>query len=182
VPSPAPAPEGIVVMGRILAPHGVRGWVKVQPVSESPESLLDYAAWWVRPAGASTWRELRRTAGRMHSGVLLVGLAGVATREDALSLRGAEVGVLRAALPRTKKDEIYWVDLEGLEVVNREGVALGAVAEVVAHGAHPLLRVTRPGGGDGGAGPDRLIPYVPAIVDRVDLDARRIDVDWGEDY
>jgi 16S rRNA processing protein RimM len=97
----------------------------------------------------------------MHSGVLLVGLAGVATREDALSLRGAEVGVLRAALPRTKKDEIYWVDLEGLEVVNREGVALGAVAEVGAHGAHPLLRVTRPGGGEGGAGPDRLIRMSP---------------------
>jgi 16S rRNA processing protein RimM len=167
-------------MGRILAPHGVRGWVKVQPVSESPESLLDYPAWWVRPHGATAWREMRRTAGRMHSRVLLVGLAGVANREDALALRGADVGIPRAALPRAKKDEIYWIDLEGLEVVNREGVTLGAVAEVVAHGAHPLLRVTE--AGVAGAGRDRLIPYVPAIVLRVDLDARRIDVDWGEDY
>ncbi len=167
-------------MGRILSPHGVRGWVKVEPVSESPESLLHYAAWWVRPAGASTWRELRRTAGQMHSGVLLVGFAGVATREEAIALRGAEVGVPRATLPRAKKDEIYWVDLEGLDVVNRDGVDLGAVAEVVAHGAHPLLRVTRPA--EGPAGADRLIPYVSAIVDRVDLDARRIEVDWGEDY
>lgn len=167
-------------MGRILSPHGVRGWVKVEPVSESPDSLLQYAAWWVRPAGSSTWREIRRTAGRMHSGVLLVGFAGVATREEAMALRGAEVGVPRAALPRAKKDEIYWVDLEGLEVVNREGVTLGAVAEVVAHGAHPLLRVTRPAAGLAGA--DRLIPYVSAIVDRVDLDARRIEVDWREDY
>jgi 16S rRNA processing protein RimM len=182
VPPVASAPESIVVMGRILAPHGVRGWVKIRPVSESPESLLDYEAWWVRPAGASTWRELRRTSGRMHSGVLLVGLSGVATREDALALRGADVGVPRATLPRTKKDEIYWVDLEGLEVVNRKGIMLGTVAEVVAHGAHPLLRVTRLGDGERQAGPDRLIPYVPAIVDHVDLGARRIDVDWGEDY
>jgi 16S rRNA processing protein RimM len=180
VPSAAPTPEGIVVMGRILAPHGIRGWVKVQPVSESPDTLLDHAAWWVRPPGAPAWREMRRTAGRMHSGVLLVGLAGVATREEARSLRGAEVGVPRATLPRTKKDEIYWVDLEGLAVVNRQGVALGAVAEVVAHGAHPLLRVMR--AGENGTGTDRLIPYVPAIVVRVDLDARRIEVDWGEDY
>ena len=166
-------------MGRILAPHGVRGWVKVRAVSEVPEALLDYATWWLRPARSSTWRELRPTAGRMHSGLLLVALAGVATREDALALRGSDVGVPRAVLPRTKKDEIYWVDLEGLEVVNREGVGLGAVAEVVAHGAHPLLRVPRPAGQPG---PERLIPYVPAIVDRVDLGARRIEVDWGEDF
>jgi 16S rRNA processing protein RimM len=179
VPSAAPAPDGIVVMGRVLVPHGVRGWVKVRPVSQAPEALLDYATWWMRSPRDSTWREVRKTAGRMHSGVLLVALAGVANREDALALRGAEVGVPRAALPRTKKDEIYWVDLEGLAVVNREGAMLGEVAEVLAHGAHPLLRVARPAGE---VGPDRLIPYVPAIVDRVDLAARRIDVDWGEDF
>jgi len=179
VPSAAPAPDGIVVMGRILVPHGVRGWVKVQPVSQAPEALLDYATWWMRSPRDSTWREVRKTAGRMHSGVLLVALAGVDNREDALALRGAEVGVPRAALPRTKQDEIYWIDLEGLAVVNREGAMLGEVAEVLAHGAHPLLRVARPAGD---VGPDRLIPYVAAIVDRVDLAARRIDVDWGEDF
>ena len=59
------------------------------------------------------------------------------------------------------------------------GLSLGTVVEVVAHGAHPLLRVARP---PGQAGAERLIPYVSAIVDRVDLAARRIDVDWGEDY
>jgi 16S rRNA processing protein RimM len=163
-------------MGRIMAPHGVRGWVKVRPLSETPAALLDYKKWWVRDAPDATWRETRQTAGRMHSGVLLVALEGVATREQALLLRGADVGVSRTALPKTKKDEIYWVDLEGLDVVNRQGVTLGKVAEVLAHGAHPLLRVS------GATGPERLIPYVPAIVLRVDLDARRIDVDWGEDF
>ena len=47
------------------------------------------------------------------------------------------------------------------------------------HGAHPLLRVVRP---SGSPGPERLIPYVLAIIDRVDVGAGRIDVDWGEDY
>jgi len=163
-------------MGRIMAPHGVRGWVKVRPLSETPAALLDHKKWWVRDAPGATWRERRQTAGRMHSGVLLVALEGVATREQALLLRGADVGVSRTALPKTKKDEIYWVDLEGLDVINRQGVTLGKVAQVLAHGAHPLLRVS------GAAGPERLIPYVPAIVLRVDLDARRIDVDWGEDF
>ena len=163
-------------MGRIMAPHGVRGWVKIRPVSETPAALLDYKNWWVRDARGTTWREVRPTAGRMHSGVLLVAISGIATREEALLLRGADVGVSRAALPRAKTGEIYWVDLEGLEVVNRQGVTLGSVAEVLEHGAHPLLRVVRV------TGPERLIPYVPAIVERVDLKTRRIDVDWGEDF
>ena len=182
MPAAAPAPEGIVVMGRVQAPHGVRGWFKVKPVSEAPDALLGFATWWVRRAREAAWREARRTAGRMHSGVILAAFAGIETREDALSLRGAEIGVPRALMPRPKKGEIYWTDLEGLAVVNREGVALGAVVEVLAHGAHPLLRVARPAGGDATAAHERLIPYVPAIVDRVDLAARRIDVDWGEDY
>jgi 16S rRNA processing protein RimM len=110
VPPATPEPEDIVVMGRIMAPHGVRGWVKIRPVSETPAALLDYKNWWVRDARGSKWREVRQTAGRMHSGVLLVAISGVATREEALLLRGADVGVSRSALPRAKKDEIYWVD------------------------------------------------------------------------
>ena len=64
-----------------------------------------------------------------------------------------------------------------VDVANREGVALGEIVGVVDHGAHPLLEVAR---ADGGA--HRLIPYVASIVDSVDLAARRIDVDWGEEW
>ena len=174
-----PATERIVVMGRIVAPHGVHGWIKVEPFSEAPDALLAHKTWRVRPARTTAWREMQVTSARMHSGALLAELAGVATRDDALALRGGEVGAPRSALPRTKRNEIYWVDLEGLEVLNRQGVVLGTVAEVVTHGAHPLLRVVRPSGDEG---PERLIPYVPAIVERVDLEGRRIDVDWGEGY
>jgi 16S rRNA processing protein RimM len=93
----------------------------------------------------------------------------------ALALKGFEVGVPRSALPSVQ-GEIYWEDLKGLAVVNRSGVPLGEVVGVVEHGAHPVLRVALE------AGPERLIPYVPAIIDRVDVDTRRIEVDWEADY
>jgi len=64
--------------------------------------------------------------------------------------------------------------------VNRAGVVLGRVVEVADFGAHPLLRVTRPG--PAATQEERLIPYVAAVVDAVDLPERRIVVDWGEDY
>jgi 16S rRNA processing protein RimM len=82
-------------------------------------------------------------------------------------------------LPAAGTGEIYVDELVGLAVANRAGAVLGEVAEVVEHGAHPLLQVARPEGSPGAA---RLIPFVPAIVVEVDVDARRIVVDWGEDF
>ena len=98
----------------------------------------------------------------MHSGSLVVALRRVETREAALAMKGFEVGVPRTALPAAAQGEIYWEDLTGLAVVNRTGVLLGEVRGIVAHGAHPLLRVARPARRPA---PSGLIPYVPAIID-----------------
>ena len=176
-----PARDAFVVLGEVVGAYGVRGWLKVRPFTQSPEALFDYATWWLKARGGD-WREFRRlegSAGRLHSGSLLVALEGVATREAALAIKGAEVGVRRSALPGAGEDAYYWSDLTGLAVRNRAGVLLGEVAGLTEHGAHPLLRVSRPAGVQGA---ERLIPFVPAIVDRVDIGAGRIDVDWGEDY
>jgi len=171
--------DAVVVLGEVIGPYGVRGWLKVRTYTEAADALLGHATWWLKPARGSEWRKYERVAGRLHSGTLLAELAGVDTREAALALKGFEIGVPRAALPAAPENEIYWEDLIGLAVVNRAGVLLGEVCGMTEHGAHPLLRVTR---APGSTGPERLIPFVPAIVDRVDRNAGRIDVDWGEDY
>ena len=97
----------------------------------------------------------------------------------ALAALALSLGTVAVATPAAAQGEIYWEDLTGLAVVNRKGVLLGEVLGIVAHGAHPLLRVASPGEA---AGAERLIPYVPAIIDAVDVEAGRIDVDWGADY
>ena len=168
-------PGPIVVMGEIVGSYGVRGWLKVRSFAESPTALLEFADWWLKPQRGTAWKKVSRLEGRFHSGSLVVALDGVETREAALAMKGFEVGVPRSALPAVQ-GEIYWEDLKGLAVVNRSGVLLGEVRGVVEHGAHPVLRVALE------AGPERLIPYVLAIIDRVDVDARRIDVDWEADY
>jgi 16S rRNA processing protein RimM len=175
----ASARDAIVVLGEVLGSYGVRGWLRVRPYTAAPETLLGFADWWVKPARGGEWRAMRRVEGRMHSGAVLAALDGLESREAALALKGALVGVPRAALPDAGDDELYWDELTGLAVLNRAGVVLGKVVGVTEHGAHPLLRVARP---PGAAGQERLIPFVAAIVDRVDVAAGRIDVDWGEDY
>ena len=175
----AAARDAIVVMGDIAGPYGVRGWVKVRSFAESPDALLGYGSWWIKSRRDAVWTEFVRLEGRMHSGALVVALVGIGTREAALALKGSEVGVPRKALPAAVEGEIYWDDLTGLCVVNRAGVVLGEVRGLVQHGGHPLLRVERP---LVAPGPERLIPYVPAIIDRVDVGGGRIDVDWEADY
>ena len=168
--------RGIVAMGRVSGPYGVRGMVRVQPWSDDPLALTRHASWWLRPKQASLWESRRVTGARAHGGALIAALEHVVTRDDAEALRGADVGIAREDLPDLARDELYWADLEGLEVMNRDGLRLGEVAGVMDNGAHAILRVRD------GAGNERLIPWVPAYVEAVDVAARRIDVDWQADY
>jgi 16S rRNA processing protein RimM len=177
--SAATAPETIVVMAQVLAPYGVQGWVKARPYTQAPDALLQFDRWWLRNAGMQDWREVHPLATRMHSGAVLAQFEGVASREAAHALSGAQIGVRRSDFAAPKRGEIYVADLVGLAVVNREGVQLGEVVAVEEYGAHPLLRVAPAEANSAG---QRLIPFVEAHVDRVDLDERRIEVDWQTDY
>lgn len=161
-----------MVLGRIAAAYGVRGWVKVKPYTESPAALLDYPTWWLRTAERDA--EHRVTGARLHSASVVAKVEGVETREQAMALAGAEVSVPRDALPELADDEVYLSDLADCEVVDRNGRHLGRVKEVQGNLAHPLLRVA-------GGPAELLIPFVPAYVLGVDLEANRIEVDWDID-
>jgi 16S rRNA processing protein RimM len=164
-------------MGRIAAPYGVKGWIKVLPMTSAPETLLTYPRWWVRKRGAGAlWQAHVLETGKQHGATLLAQLSGLADREAAAMLSGGDVGVPRTALPPASAGEVYFADLVGMTVTNRQGLALGKVAAVKEFGAHPVLHVP----GDDGV--ERLIPFVGAYVDAVDTEARRIDVDWQPDY
>lgn len=175
----ARAQDAVVVLGEVVGSYGIRGWLKSRPHTEAPDALLAYPSWWLKARDSREWRQYRRIAGRMHSGTVLVQLEGVDSREAAAAMKGFEIGVPRAALPAAVEGEVYWTDLEGLGVRNRAGVVLGTVSAVADFGAHPVLRVARP---PGTPGPERLVPWVPAIVVALDLEAGTIEVDWGEDY
>jgi len=164
-------------MGRIAAPYGVRGAIKVQPLSTDPAALLDHRQWWLRTrAQPAQWQPRTVQSARMHGATLVAQVEGIDTREAAAALRGAEVGIPRDDLPELPPGEHYQDDLVGMKVQNREGVALGRVAGFAESGAHPLLQVADE------AGVERLIPWVGQYVIEVDVEAGRIDVDWPADY
>jgi 16S rRNA processing protein RimM len=170
----APDRAAVIVMGRVIGAYGVRGMVKIQPLSEDPLALTRHSTWWM--SDGADWHPHRVSDARMHGGTLVALLDGVPDREAAAALRGTEIGVARTQLPALAPDELYWSDLEGLVVVNREGECLGRVVGVIDNGAHAILRVQSEDADE------RLVPWVPAHVDRVDAAGGRIEVDWPADF
>ena len=164
-------------MGRVLAPYGVRGWLKARAFTASPAGLLAYRAWWLTK-GDGACREFKVLEARQHSDTVVAQLEGLSEREEVMPWRGSTIAVPRAALPPLGAGEVYLGELVGLTVVNRSGATLGRVTGLVETGAHPVLRVAGDGEGPG----ERLIPLVPAYVDAIDPGEARIVVDWPLDY
>ena len=160
-------------MGRVTVPYGVRGWVRIQPLTANPDGLCEFPRWWI--GGGDDWREVRVVASKPHGGALVAQFDGVDDRDAAVRLRGSEVGVRRAELPAPAAGEFYWADLIGLVVVNTEQHEFGRVARILQTGANDVLVVA----GDGG---ETLIPFIAGAIVQVDPPAGRIVVDWGEDY
>ena len=117
-----------------------------------------------------------------HSDTVVARAQGIEDRNGSESLRGARIFVPRSSFPVVAEGEYYWVDLIGLQVVNREGVDLGQVRDLMSTGPQTVLVIEAPAASEGGKPVERMIPFVAAFVDGVDLPAKRITVDWQPDY
>jgi 16S rRNA processing protein RimM len=163
-------PSSLIELGIVGAPFGVRGWVKLRSYTEPPDRLLEHRSLQLRVGGV--WRAYRiETSGR-SGGQLTVKLIGVEDRDEAQKLRGAAVGVPRSELPERSEKDFYRADLIGCEVVNLKGVRLGVVQHFVEIPAHALMVVR--------GEQEYWVPAVPQHLRRVDLQARRVIVDWDE--
>ncbi len=117
-----------------------------------------------------------------HSDTVVACAQDVDDRNAAESLRGARIFVPRSSFPAAADGEYYWVDLLGLQVVNREGVDLGQVRDLMSTGPQTVLVIEAAAVAEGDKPVERMIPFVAAFVDGVDLPSKRITVDWQPDY
>ena len=172
----------MIVLGRIVAPFGVQGWVKIHPFGDDPASWRKMSHWWLSRDDAApdeAWTQYTLTACRAHGKGLVAALAEVPDRNAAEAIDGCFIAAPREALPKPAEDEYYWGDLVGLEVENEAGDTLGTVTGLLSTGAHDVLQLKD---GEGEKQVERLIPFVAAYVLDVDLAARRIRVAWQKDW
>lgn len=209
-----PWPEDAIEVARIGEAWGIKGWFRVEPHAGDPKAVFSSKRWFLqppagrpRPAGAPALpRLLRIVQAKEHGDGVVASAQDVSDRGAAEALKGARIFISRASFPTPGDDEFYWVDLIGLNVVNREGLQLGVVTDLLDTGAGSVLRVVEPTlatqpepaaaspatpqGNDQrrrkAAKPppvvERLIPFVAAYVDEVRLTDRLIRVDWHPDY
>ena len=162
----------LIVLGKISAPFGVRGWSKVTSFTDPPEGILQYKNWSVVKNGSA--RTLSVQQGRPHGKFMVVQFEGIDDRDAAALLTHAEVQVQRDQLPGAD-DGHYWADLIGLEVITPDGVTLGTVDSLMETGANDVLVVK----GD----TERLVPWImDQVIVKVDLENGVITVDWDPDF
>ena len=160
----------MVIMGRISAPYGLKGWIKVQPYTQHADGLLDYPEWWIRDK--DQWLEYRISESAVHGSLVVARLEGFNDRDAAARLSGRDVAVPRESMPEIRGPEFYWNDLLEMEVVRGDGTRLGRVIKILETGANSVLVVK----GD----KELLIPFIEGVIVQVDLKATKLTVDWEQ--
>lgn len=163
----------MIVLGRIMAPYGVQGWLRIHPFGDDPLSWRRIPEWWL--GEEPDWRPWPLQECRMQGANLVARLAGIDDRDAAQALVGRYVAAPQEALPANAPGEYYWAELTGLEVMNMAGAPLGRIDGLIETGANAVLRVR-----DGDA--ERLLPFVESVVREVDLAGGRVRVDWQADW
>lgn len=183
------ASSNMVVMGRIVAPYGVFGWLKIVPDTEAFDGLFDYDTWWL--GKGDDWREMVVETAKTHNDVLVVKLKGIDDRDAALACKGKQIAVPREQLPEAEENEYYWSDLIGLRVKNKQDVDFGLIVDVFETGANDVIAVRADAVKQEAPADktvtkekpqERLLPFIDAVVIEVDLAAKTMLVDWDADF
>ncbi len=183
-------PDDAVEVGVVTGAWGIKGGLRIKPFSTDPQALFSTKRWyWQPPDGLPAAQAQRlsvleqplRVASAREQGDSLVALVqDLSDRDVAQACKGLRLFVRRSSFPTAEEGEYYWVDLIGLEVFNRQEERLGMVAGLMQTGPHSVLRIEALDP-QTGTTIERLVPFVDAFVDEVDLPHKRIRVDWGLD-
>ncbi|MBI5898949.1 MAG: 16S rRNA processing protein RimM [Rhodocyclales bacterium] len=168
----------MIVLGRVVAPFGVHGWLRVHAFGDDPEAWRKMQRLWLSvdaEAPTEHWIAHELAGLRRHGDGIVAKLAGVDDRNASEALGSCYIGAPREELPVPAADEYYWADLVGLDVLNEQDQVLGRVDSLIDTGANQVLVVR-----DGER--ERLLPFIAQVVKEVDLAARRIRVDWGSNW
>lgn len=166
----------MIALGRIIGVHGVKGWVKIHSDCRPREGIFDYAEFSATRNQQLPATTLHLSDGHVQGKGLVAKFNEANTRDEAMALIGQTLSVSREALPELEDDAFYWADIIGLEVVNRENVALGTVIDIFETGANDVIIVKH-------ANKEILIPFVVGqYIDAADFETNQLHVDWQLDW
>lgn len=158
-----------IVIGKIVAPHGVRGDIRIMPLTDRPEQFLNLSYLLLEDG-----RQLTVKAARFHKRMVLVSTKEITTMNDAELLRDKKILIRAEDLPPLEEGRFYVADLIGLSVFDEEGKQLGTFKDSITTGSNDVYIIAVPGG------KDLLIPALKIYVREINLQEKRIVVKLPE--
>jgi 16S rRNA processing protein RimM len=157
-------------MGRVAAPFGVKGWLKVRAYTQEADALADFETVWLKLADG--WQAFTLEEVELSQKGLKVRFPGIEDRTQAERLRGCEIAVARAELPALEEGEFYWADLVGFAALTPSGERLGEITGFMEAGANEVVIVR--------GEREHLIPA--AMIVEVNAAAGQVTLEWAADY
>ncbi len=158
-----------IVIGKIVAPHGVRGDIRIMPLTDRPEQFLNLSYLLLEDG-----RQLTVKAARFHKRMVLISTKEITTMNDAELLRDKKILIRAEDLPPLEEGRFYVADLIGLPVFDEEGKQLGTFKDSITTGSNDVYIVAVPGS------KDLLIPALKIYVREINLQEKRIVVKLPE--
>ena len=158
-----------ICIGTIVAPHGVRGDIRILPQTEHPEQFLDLDYLLLDDG-----RTLHLTNARFHKRMALVKCREVNNMNEAELLRGKKVFIRTEDLPELEEGEFYVADLLGSKVIDTAGAEIGELKDVISTGSNDVYVVAAAGG------KELLVPALKQHVKEINPEERRIVVELPE--
>ena len=172
--------QELILVGKIGASYGIKGWFKINAYTEVPEGIFDYSPWFVTLNGQQ--HEVKVAEWRRHNKGLIAKFDGVDSRDDAEAWLHGEIFVTPDQLPELADDEFYWRDLKGMWVTTTQGYNLGTVSGLMETGSNDVL-VVDANRNDAFGKTERLIPYIQDdVIIAVNKDENTITVDWDPGF
>ena len=169
-----------VILGKVGAVYGIKGWLKIHSFTDDQEAILDYFPWSLKLGNKIQSVDI--TDWRKHNNGLVVKVAGIDDRDVAQKLVGSEIFVSEDALSDLPEGEFYWRDLIGMTVVTDKGYDLGQVSDIMETGANDVL-VVKANLKDGFGKKERLIPYLmDQVILSISTENKQICVDWDPGF
>jgi len=153
------------VIGKIIAPHGVRGEFRLMPLTENPERYLE-----MKTLLLENGKEFTITSARFHKNMVLIQTEEITSMDEVELLRGQNVVVNTKDLPPLEQGRFYVADLIGFAVVTLENEDVGKLSDVITTGSNDVFVVKST------SGKEIMIPAIDTHIKEIDTKSRTIKV------
>lgn len=169
-----------LIVGKIGAPYGVKGWFKVTTYTESMEGIFSYSPWLLLQG--DTQKEFEVEHWKKHNKGVVAKLVGMDDRDAVETIKNLDIAVHQDCLPELDEGDFYWRELVGMTVVGVGGYNFGKVEQMFETGSNDVMLV-KANIGDAFGQKQRMIPYlVDDVIKKVDREEQSITVDWDPGF